>query len=111
MKPSVDGDNYQIQPNTAQFMSMRDRKGDDPATLIKLEPIAANPDLMARNFPERLASAVLASKGSIAIRQIRIAAVSAYRSGRLDTAATLRRMAEAADREYLASTPYFETGF
>jgi hypothetical protein len=66
---------------------------------------------MAQTFVEKLASAMLVRKGSIAIRQLRNAAVSAYRCGRLDTAATLRCMAEAAEREYLASTPYFETGF
>jgi hypothetical protein len=66
---------------------------------------------MAQTFVEKLASAMLVRKGSIAIRQLRNAAVSAYRCGRLDTAATLRCMAEAAEREYRASAPYFQKGF
>ena len=67
---------------------------------------------MAQSFPEKLASAVLACNGSIAIRQLRNAA-AACRYGRLDTAATLRCMAEAAEREYLTRLcdPYVETGF
>ena len=52
-----------------------------------------------KSFPEKLASLVLASNGVDAIRQLRSAAAAAYRHGRLDTAATLRCMAEAAERE------------
>jgi DNA gyrase/topoisomerase IV subunit A len=68
---------------------------------------------MAQSFTEKLASAVLARNGSVGIRQLRNAAAAAYRYGRLDTAATLRCMAEAAEREYLRRLfdPYSETGF
>ncbi len=58
---------------------------------------------MAQSFPEKLASAVLACNGSVAIRQLRNAASGAYRQGRLDTAGTLLRMAEAAERQTTAS--------
>ena len=57
---------------------------------------------MAKSFPEKLASAALARNGSVAIRHLRNAAAAAYRYGRLDTAATLRCMAEAAEREWKA---------
>ncbi len=63
---------------------------------------------MTKSFPEKLASGVLACNGSIAIRQLRTAAAAACRYGRLDTAATLRCMAEAeaAEREYLRRLCY-----
>ena len=54
---------------------------------------------MMKGFPEKLASVVLACNGSKAIRQLRNTAAAAYRYGRLDAAATLRCMAEAAERE------------
>jgi hypothetical protein len=57
---------------------------------------------MMKSFPEKLASVVLASKGADAIRQLRNSAAAAYRHGRLDTAATLRCMAEAAERQVAA---------
>jgi len=56
-----------------------------------------------KSFPERLASVVLACKGADAVRQLRYTAAAAYRHGRLDTAATLRCMAEAAEREVAAA--------
>ncbi len=56
---------------------------------------------------------MFARNGSVAIRQLRNAAAAAYRCGRLDTAATLRCMAEAAEREYLKRffDPYFGKDF
>jgi hypothetical protein len=68
---------------------------------------------MAQTFIENLASALLTREGSAAIPQLRNAAVSARRCDRLDTAATLRCTAEAAEREHLGRfcTPYIETGF
>lgn len=65
---------------------------------------------MTQTFIEKLASAMLAREGSAAIPLLRRLAA---RQGRLDTAGTLRRMAEAAERDCLShfSDPYFETGF
>jgi hypothetical protein len=54
---------------------------------------------MAQSFPEKLGSALLARNGIAAVRQLCIAAAGAYRHGRLDTAETLVRMADAAERE------------
>jgi hypothetical protein len=45
---------------------------------------------------------MLARKGSAVIQQLRNAAAGASRHGRVDTAATLLRMAEAAEREWQA---------
>ncbi len=55
---------------------------------------------MAQSFPEKLGSALLARSGIAAVRQLRIAAAGAYRHGRLDTAGTLVRIADAAEREW-----------
>jgi hypothetical protein len=55
---------------------------------------------MAQSFLEKLASAMLDRNGMGAVRQFRNAAAGAYRHGRLDTAGTLVRMADAAEREW-----------
>jgi len=60
---------------------------------------------MTQTFPEKLGSVVLAHKGVAAIRQLRIAAAGAYRHGHLDTAGTLVRMADAAEREWQGYSP------
>jgi hypothetical protein len=64
---------------------------------------------MMKSFPERLASVVLACKGADAVRQLRYTATAASRHGRLDTAATLRCMAEAAEREVAADLRQIST--